>query len=422
MEAGIEAELEHFVREWIRAMSEKDLEAAGRLRADGYRLLVADGDALDRSAELAVIERPTNRLTSVRLEGVSFDGAGAEARVRAEIRVIGVMDGTPLDSLYRYMFRCERRESGWVALEARAEEVADYLPRKAPPQQPSMLRRAAGAAGRRLRIGGRPAAYDPNFQNLAYLPYARGSDYVLEPHAAPAAADEPLPLPPEELWLGYDYTAHGEAHVKAMLDLVGRSGFVPGEGDRILDLGCGAGRMIRHLRHLADRCEIWGTDISARHITWCKHHLSPPFHFATNTKVPHLPFEDRSFGLIYCGSLFTHIDDLADAWLLELHRILKPGGRLFVTIHDEETVRLFNSPRYNHADIVRLIKASPTFQAAGENWGMFTIGRDNASQVFYKRAYFERMAASAFDTLSITTEAYHYQTAFVLARKDRPGQ
>jgi ubiquinone/menaquinone biosynthesis C-methylase UbiE len=207
-----------------------------------------------------------------------------------------------------------------------------------------------------------------------------------------------------------------------MLDIAEGSGLRLGEGDRILDLGCGAGRMIRHLRHLSARCEIWGTDISAAHITWCKHHLAPPFHFATTTKVPHLPFEDRSFSLIYCGSLFTHIDDLADAWLLELKRILKPGGRLYVTLHDEETIRLFESPRFRHAPIVKMIKASPTWATAAGEFGMFTIGRDEDSQVFYRRAYFERMAASAgLDVLSVTQEAYFYQTAYLLARKDGPA-
>jgi SAM-dependent methyltransferase len=286
-----------------------------------------------------------------------------------------------------------------------------------------MIRRATGAARRRLGLGPREPRRSAKFQDVAYLPYAPAEDYALAPHAPPLAAGAALPIPPQELWLGYDYVAHGETHVRTMLDIAAQSGFAPAAGDRILDLGCGAGRMIRHLRDLAESCEIWGTDISAPHITWCKHHLSPPFHFATTTKVPHLPFADSSFALIYCGSLFTHIDDLADAWLLELRRILRPGGRLYVTIHDENTMQLFDSPRYGHADIVKLIKASPTFQQAGDDWGMFTIGRDNGSQVFYKSSYFERMVVSdGFDILSITPEAYHYQTAFLLTRKEQPAQ
>ena len=33
--------------------------------------------------------------------------------------------------------------------------------------------------------------------------------------------------------------------------------------------------------------------------------------------------------------MFTHIDELESPWLLELRRILRPGGLLYATIHDE---------------------------------------------------------------------------------------
>jgi ubiquinone/menaquinone biosynthesis C-methylase UbiE len=219
------------------------------------------------------------------------------------------------------------------------------------------------------------------------------------------------------LWLGYNYPAHGRVHVDKMLELVYASGLSFGVGDRILDLGCGAGRMIRHLTDLAETCEVWGTDISAEHIYWCKQHLSPPFNFATTTKIPHLPFEDRSFKLIYCGSVFTHIDDLADAWLLELKRILAPEGRLYLTLHDNHTIELFESGRHDSAEIVRRIKSREVYQRAKGSFGMFTAGRDNDSQVFYDVGYFSRMLRPTFDILSVTPEAYFYQTAFLLKRK-----
>ena len=48
---------------------------------------------------------------------------------------------------------------------------------------------------------------------------------------------------------------------------------------------------------------------------------------------------------------------------------------------------------------------------------MFTIGRDNASQVFYNLEYFSKSLRSMFDILSVTREAYFYQTAILLTRK-----
>jgi len=123
-----------------------------------------------------------------------------------------------------------------------------------------------------------------------------------------------------------------------MKQILDSSGFSIRDGSRVLDLGCASGRMIRWLVDFAEQCEIWGVDISAEHIIWCQEYLSPPFNFATVTTSPHLPFEDGYFDLIYCGSVFTHISDLADAWLLELKRIMRRDGRLYITVHDKHTV------------------------------------------------------------------------------------
>jgi ubiquinone/menaquinone biosynthesis C-methylase UbiE len=202
-----------------------------------------------------------------------------------------------------------------------------------------------------------------------------------------------------------------------MMSILAASDCVLRPGDRVLDFGCGAGRMIRHLRSFAETTEIWGTDISAEHILWCKRNLSPPFRFATTTKVPHLPFEDRSFRLIYCGSVFTHIDDLADAWLLELSRILTPDGRLYVTIHDNHTIRLMEETKT--AEWLRQFETREVFRKARGSFDMISLSRGDSPQVFYDREYFEHTARSAFDVLSVTPEAYFYQTAYVLKRNAR---
>ena len=248
----------------------------------------------------------------------------------------------------------------------------------------------------------------------AYIPFRAGRDFALPATTGERAAE--LPIPPRELWLGYEYPMHGKGDVDAMLEAVHDSGFELQDGDRILDFGCAAGRMIRHLEPLADRCEIWGADISAEHVLWCKRHLSPPFHFLTSTVDPHLPFEDRSFRLVYAGSVFTHIDDLADAWLLELARILEPGGRLYVTIHDEHTIEQFEDGFWSSSQAARAAKASKAYPGAGGQFDMFTVGRGPHSLVFYSRDYFARQLPPAFEPVSFIPGAYSCQTA-VLARR-----
>ena len=49
--------------------------------------------------------------------------------------------------------------------------------------------------------------------------------------------------------------------------------------------------------------------------------------------------------------------------------------------------------------------AAATYRKAKEReFGMFTIGRDDRSQVFYRRDYFTKLVANAFDLLSVTEE------------------
>jgi ubiquinone/menaquinone biosynthesis C-methylase UbiE len=145
-----------------------------------------------------------------------------------------------------------------------------------------------------------------------------------------------VPVPPDHFLWGYtreSFLLWGERDVQTMRKISEASGFTLEGAKRILDFGCGPGRMIRWLTSLTDKGrEIWGADMFAESIVWCQQHLSPPFWFTTTTSLPHLPFEDGYFDFLYAGSVFTHIADLADAWLLELRRVVRPGGRLYLTI------------------------------------------------------------------------------------------
>jgi SAM-dependent methyltransferase len=105
-------------------------------------------------------------------------------------------------------------------------------------------------------------------------------------------------------------------------------------GKRVLDFGCGAGRVIRHLIPPAPGCELWGSDIDPRCIEWDRRHLGPAS-FVLNGERPPLPFDDGGFDLIYAVSVFTHISDLWASWLLEMHRVLAPGGLLVATFMGE---------------------------------------------------------------------------------------
>jgi SAM-dependent methyltransferase len=102
----------------------------------------------------------------------------------------------------------------------------------------------------------------------------------------------------------------------------------------ILDFGCGCGRVTRNWVALRD-VEVSGSDTNERAIEWCRRNLRFA-RFETNGLAPPLAFADRSFGLAYALSVFTHLpEDLQFQWLRDLERVLGPGGYLLLTTHGE---------------------------------------------------------------------------------------
>jgi SAM-dependent methyltransferase len=102
-------------------------------------------------------------------------------------------------------------------------------------------------------------------------------------------------------------------------------------GKRVLDFGCGAGRTLRHFVEEAGDAEISGCDIDAVSVDWINANLNPPVRAFVNDESPPLPRPDGSFDLIYAFSVFTHLTDSWSVWLLELQRLLAPGGILIAT-------------------------------------------------------------------------------------------
>jgi SAM-dependent methyltransferase len=151
--------------------------------------------------------------------------------------------------------------------------------------------------------------------------------------------DDGLPLPPAELRALVSGTAEpgwflafGRAMFDTIVSAAARHGVPVPRMRRVLEFGCGSGRVLRHWQHVRGP-EIHGTDYNPALADWCDAHLP----FATigrNQLDPPLPYADASFDLVYAISVFTHLkESLQHAWMAELRRVLVPGGLLIMTTH-----------------------------------------------------------------------------------------
>jgi hypothetical protein len=121
--------------------------------------------------------------------------------------------------------------------------------------------------------------------------------------------------------------------------------------------------------------------------------------------------------------VFTHISDLAEAWLLELRRILRRGGRLFITVQDNNTIKHVLDDRKEPRlyDRLRAYEEKTRFRVTG--FSMLAIdrapgpGTPGQALVFYDLDYLVRHWSN-YLTLQKTVPYVwgHPQTALILSK------
>jgi SAM-dependent methyltransferase len=188
---------------------------------------------------------------------------------------------------------------------------------------------------------------------------------------------------------------------------------------RILDFGGSTGRVFRHFYCQGEIDEVYACDSNKVNIQWCKAYFPPDIRVFLNSFFPGLPFADGYFDMITAFSVFTHIDDFEDGWLLELSRILKPDGIAYITIHDEAAWEVMpphlqktigSSPGANGVDFKGPMPSARMVFPAGDQapYGL---------NVFHRQDYVQRFWERYFRIVEIVPQGHHFQTVLVLRNR-----
>ncbi|MEU4508635.1 class I SAM-dependent methyltransferase [Nonomuraea wenchangensis] len=127
------------------------------------------------------------------------------------------------------------------------------------------------------------------------------------------------------------YTAENETSLvnayyerPAMLELAGDVA-----GRRILDAGCGAGPLFAELRERG--AVVTGIDASAGMLEQARRRLGADADLRVVDLAGPLPFPDDMFDDVVASLVLHYLEDWGPT-LAEIRRVLKPGGRLLVSV------------------------------------------------------------------------------------------
>jgi SAM-dependent methyltransferase len=130
-------------------------------------------------------------------------------------------------------------------------------------------------------------------------------------------------------------------------------------GERVLDLGCGAGRFLAALREAG--ADPVGVELAEAALERARANV-PAADLRLVEEDGSLPLEHGSVDLVWCSEVLEHVADTEHV-LLEVRRVLRPDGRLLVTVPYHGRVK---------AALIGLLRFDRHFDPTGQHLRFYT--------------------------------------------------
>ena len=180
-----------------------------------------------------------------------------------------------------------------------------------------------------------------------------------------------------------------------------------GRGARVLDLAAGAGDQTLDIAaRVGSRGRVLATDLSSAILEFAQDNARRAGYGNVETRVAdgeHLPVDDASFDAAVCRLGLMFFPDPAQG-LREMHRALKPGGRVCTMV--------FSRPEANPC-ITTLMAAA--LKRAGlpprdpfQPGGLLSLGKPGLLDEMFRRAGFKDVATTTIDAPFRLPTARHY--------------
>ncbi len=124
----------------------------------------------------------------------------------------------------------------------------------------------------------------------------------------------------------------------------------------ILDVGSGAGQIVKHLlKYAPGDARIVGIDLSPEMLRRARQRLRSDRPEFFSADLTHLPFADGTFDCVTCGYVLEHLPDPRMGFR-ELYRVMTPGARMLLLTTEDSlsgawTSRLFCCRTYNRNEL-----------------------------------------------------------------------